>query len=166
MSTNIQAWSVPVAELLERRGAHGDPASHPAQRQLHLPVRRRRPGRHPVVARSRRLPPGNRLRRSHHTAPERRRLLSISKASQGDPHSHRFLRRLLLGRRRLLHLLGRLLLHPHSHIYAWQANGGRRTLQRWTGTSREVTTTNSPVGPQSTASLEISSTAPVPTLSC
>jgi hypothetical protein len=98
MSTNIQAWSVPVAELLERRGAHGDPASHPAQRQLHLPVRRRRPGRHPVVARSRRLPPGNRLRRSHHTAPERRRLLSISKASQGDPHSHRFLppRRLLL----------------------------------------------------------------------
>lgn len=86
----IQAWCVPDTKLLERRGAHGHPTPYPSQRQLHLPVRRRRAGRHPVVARSRRLPPGNHLWRSHHPTSARRRLLSVSQASQGGAHSHRF----------------------------------------------------------------------------
>lgn len=90
MHRSSQAWSVPVAELLERRGADDHPAPHPAQPQLHLPVRRRRAGRHPVVARARRLSPGYRTRCSHHTPQARRRLLSLPQASQGGPHHDRF----------------------------------------------------------------------------
>ncbi|KAL6641660.1 hypothetical protein ACP70R_019841 [Stipagrostis hirtigluma subsp. patula] len=52
------AWREAAAELLGRRGADDYPVPHSAKQQLHLPVRRRRTGRHPVLACSRRRSPG------------------------------------------------------------------------------------------------------------